>query len=403
MEWNFADLFEGVADVVPGTPRSSAVIAGDDLRRARRAIDAAREPPHRPRRRRRATTSASTRTTAPSGSRRCSASGRPVRFRSTSTTATSRPSSRTSSTTPISSALVHGREFIPRIAAVTADCPEAGDLRRRSRTARTRTSTPIGAVEYEAALAAASREALRPAAQPGRSLHALHGWHHRHAQGRDVAPGGLLPLHHRRARWRGGTTFESTDAGDRAGEERRQARRLPVAPLMHGAAQWVALDVVAPGQPAGAQRTEEDGPARGLVDGRARERADDQPRRRCHGAAADRGARRRRGVLRPLQAVRDRLRRRDPLAGRQAEDRGDAPARRRRRLAGRVGDGLPGLGRGRRLRGQAPLHDGRPHDGPRRRRRPAGARLRGDRPPRPQGLHAARLLQGRGEDGVARS
>ena len=44
-----------------------------------------------------------------------------------------------------------------------------------------------GAVWYEEALAAASPDASRRRLEPGRPLHALHGRHHGHAQGRDVA------------------------------------------------------------------------------------------------------------------------------------------------------------------------------------------------------------------------
>ena len=47
MDWNFADLFEAVADTVPD---NTAIICGDrrlHVRRARRALDAAREPPDR--------------------------------------------------------------------------------------------------------------------------------------------------------------------------------------------------------------------------------------------------------------------------------------------------------------------------------------------------------------------
>ena len=89
--------------------------------------------------------------------------------------------------------------------------------------------------------------------------------------------------------------------------------------------------------------------------------------------------------LRPLASLRDRLRRRDPLAHGEGQDRRAAAARRDRRLARRVRDRVPGHGRRRRPGGQAALRDGRAHDGARRRRRAARARLRRGRPARPAG------------------
>ena len=119
-------------------------------------------------------------------------------------------------------ALVHGREFVPRIAAVRDDRAEAAGCSSSIEDGTDEDLATIGAVEYEAALAAASPTAHPGPAQPRRPLHALHRRHHRHAEGRDVAPGGLLPLHHRRARWRAAARSRRREA---VVEARRTAAR----------------------------------------------------------------------------------------------------------------------------------------------------------------------------------
>ena len=168
---------------------------------------------------------------------------------------------------------------------------EARGVRRRSRTAPTRTS-PRSA---RSSTRPRSRP-RRPSAIPGRAVR--DDLYMLYTGGTTGMPKGVM--------WRQKDFFLSTIgalmarrrhvrvARGRRSRARRTAARssaFPIAPLMHGAAQWVALMLMLAGQHARAHVAEEDGPARGLVDGRAREGADDQPRRRRDGASADRGAR----------------------------------------------------------------------------------------------------------------
>ncbi|MGZ4676152.1 MAG: acyl-CoA synthetase [Acidimicrobiia bacterium] len=137
-------------------------------------------------------------------------------------------------------ALVHGREFIPHIAAVRAGCPKleafvsiedgsAEDL------------DAIGAVEYEAALAAAS-----PVRVPG--PRSADDQYILYTGGTTGMPKGVM--------WRQEDFFHSTIGALMGGgvsnfESPEQVVELaknggtivgfPIAPLMHGAAQWVAL------------------------------------------------------------------------------------------------------------------------------------------------------------------
>ena len=79
--------------------------------------------------------------------------------------------------------------------------------------------------------------------QQRRPLHPLHGRHHGHAQGRGLAPGGRLPLLHRRRR-PGPPAGRHHHAGaDRRAHPADRVRGvfLPVAPLMHAAGQWTSL------------------------------------------------------------------------------------------------------------------------------------------------------------------
>ncbi len=136
-------------------------------------------------------------------------------------------------------ALVHGREFVPRIAAVLDDCPKLKvfvsidddtdeDL------------TTIGAVEYEAALAAASPERDFAPRSPD-DLYILY------TGGTTGMPKGVM--------WRQDDYFNSTigalmrmggapyESVEEVLDEARSAGGtvgFPLAPLMHGAAQWVA-------------------------------------------------------------------------------------------------------------------------------------------------------------------
>jgi acyl-CoA synthetase (AMP-forming)/AMP-acid ligase II len=139
-------------------------------------------------------------------------------------------------------ALVHGREFVPRIAAVRADCPKLrvfvsiqdgsdgseGDL------------AAIGAVEYEAALASASPARDFPPRSPD-DLYILY------TGGTTGMPKGVM--------WRqtdyfnstigalmrmGGAPYESVQEVVDEAVAGGTTTGFPLAPLMHGAAQWVS-------------------------------------------------------------------------------------------------------------------------------------------------------------------
>jgi acyl-CoA synthetase (AMP-forming)/AMP-acid ligase II len=140
--------------------------------------------------------------------------------------------------------LVHGREFIPRIAAVKPECPKlvacvavedgsGEDL------------GAIGAVEYEAALAAASPERSFPP-RSEEDLYILYTggttgmpkgvmWTQKDFFLSTIGP--LLTL--------GGAGFESPAAVVEAAVAGGGALvSFPIAPLMHGAALWVAIMVL---------------------------------------------------------------------------------------------------------------------------------------------------------------
>jgi len=136
-------------------------------------------------------------------------------------------------------ALVHGREFVPRIAAVRADCPKLTTFVSIDDDTDEDLAT-IGAVEYEAALAAASPERDFAPRSPD-DLYILY------TGGTTGMPKGVM--------WRQDDYFNSTigalmrmggapfESFDEVIEEARNAGGMvgfPLAPLMHGAAQWVA-------------------------------------------------------------------------------------------------------------------------------------------------------------------
>ena len=293
-----------------------------DLPRGRRARDAARAPPRGAGREGRATTSASTSTTGRSTSRGCSPRTSCGRFRSTSTTATSRPSSRYL----FDNADLVGADPRPRVRA--ADRRGARTTARSSsRSSRSRTgpSEDLATHRRGRVRGGAGRGVTGtrlPAAVRGRPLHPLHRRDDRDAQGRHVDPEGLLPLDDRpaararrdQARRARPTWWTSRSTGT-------PSVSFPIPPLMHGAALWVALMAMLRREHAGAHVAAQDGSARDLGDGRAREGDGDHDRRRRDGPSADRGARRAGRVVRPLRAVRHRLRRGDALARGQGEDR----------------------------------------------------------------------------------
>ena len=253
----------------------------------------------------------------------------------------------------------------------------------------------IGAVEYEAALAAASPDRDFAPRSPD-DLYILY------TGGTTGMPKGVM--------WRqddyfnstigalmrmGGATVRVRRRGRRRSRGIGRPRRLPPRPT-HARRGPVGRDDA---PPAGEQGRLVVGPSTrpdlDLADDRAREGDDDEPGRRRHGTPAHRGTRRP-GARRhrPVELLRDRLGWCDPLPRRQGGDREAAPERRRDRLARGVGDGLPGHPRGFRFHRQAALRHGRAHHGARRRRQAGRARRRRDRSSRPQGLHADRVLQG---------
>jgi acyl-CoA synthetase (AMP-forming)/AMP-acid ligase II len=136
-------------------------------------------------------------------------------------------------------AVVHGREFIPRIAHVRPECPKLHTFVSVEDGSDEDLST-IGAVEYEAALAAASPDRVAGPRSPD-DLYMLY------TGGTTGMPKGVM--------WRqedffhstvgalmsGGTPFESPEAVVEAARGGGTVVAFPIAPLMHGAAQWVAL------------------------------------------------------------------------------------------------------------------------------------------------------------------
>ena len=239
-----------------------------------------------------ATTSASTATTRSSGSRPCGPCSRSARRGSTSTTATSRRSSRTSSRTPTSRPSCTSASSRRACAAcsstsrssqhtIVIDDGSGEDL------------TGLDSVDFEDAMAERLTRPRLRAALRRRPLHPLHGRHHRHAEGRRVAPRGRVLRARRRHRHPSRTTRVEQPAS--AGRDARSTRpvrstMMPIAPLMHGATQWGGDGRLVPRQ---------QGRAHGQVRRRPRcgelvERGEGQPdhdHRRRDGAADDRRAR----------------------------------------------------------------------------------------------------------------
>jgi acyl-CoA synthetase (AMP-forming)/AMP-acid ligase II len=144
-------------------------------------------------------------------------------------------------------ALVHGREFIPRIEAVRDDLPKLEVFVSIEDGSDEELAT-IGAVEYEAALAAASAERV-PGPRSPDDLYMLY------TGGTTGMPKGVM--------WRqedffhstigalmagaGGGTFDTPEAVVEGARNGGTIVGFPIAPLMHGAAQWVALMVLLQG------------------------------------------------------------------------------------------------------------------------------------------------------------
>ena len=135
--------------------------------------------------------------------------------------------------------LVHGREFVSRIAAVKDQCPKLKVLVSIDDGTDGDLST-IGSVEYEAALSGASAQRYDQPRSPD-DLYVLY------TGGTTGMPKGVM--------WRqedffhstigalmgGGNTFESPEDVMELARNGGTLVGFPVAPLMHGAAQWVAL------------------------------------------------------------------------------------------------------------------------------------------------------------------
>jgi 3-oxocholest-4-en-26-oate---CoA ligase len=136
-------------------------------------------------------------------------------------------------------ALVHGREFVPQIAAVRDDCPKMTTFVSIDDGSDEDLST-IGAVDYEDALAAASPDRDFAPRSPD-DLYILY------TGGTTGMPKGVM--------WRqtdyfnstigvlmrmGGPPFESVDEVVEGARSSGGIVGFPLAPLMHGAAQWVA-------------------------------------------------------------------------------------------------------------------------------------------------------------------
>ncbi len=137
-------------------------------------------------------------------------------------------------------ALVHGREFIPHIAHVRAECPKLTTFVSVEDDTSEDLAT-IGAVEYEAALAAASAERV-PGPRSGDDLYMLY------TGGTTGMPKGVMWrqedfFHSTIGALMGGgvSNFESPEAMVEQAKTGGSLVGMPIAPLMHGAAQWVAL------------------------------------------------------------------------------------------------------------------------------------------------------------------
>ncbi len=136
-------------------------------------------------------------------------------------------------------ALVHGREFVSRIAAVKDQCPKIKVLVSIEDGTDEDLAT-IGSMEYEAALSGASDKRYDQPRSPDDQYVLYTG-------GTTGMPKGVM--------WRqedffhstigalmgGGNTFESPEDVMELARNGGTLVGFPIAPLMHGAAQWVAL------------------------------------------------------------------------------------------------------------------------------------------------------------------
>ena len=140
-------------------------------------------------------------------------------------------------------AVVFHREFAPKLAAIqrrrSRSCSTylAVDdgTRRRARAPR-RARLRVGALRREPGAQ------LRPALRR-RSLHPLHGRHHRHAQGRHVAPRRRVLRRARRRRRRRSARSPLPRRSPNVASQSR-TRCVPACPFMHGTAHWMAFSAL---------------------------------------------------------------------------------------------------------------------------------------------------------------
>ena len=138
-------------------------------------------------------------------------------------------------------ALVYQREYGPLVAAARDAQPQLQHFVAHRGTAPTPTTRALDPIEFEAAIASGSPERDFGRALRRRHLPPLHRRHHRHAQGRDVAPGGRVlraRRRHRRVHEREGHDARRGERQDRSPRSRRasssmhdpaaHARRRPV-------------------------------------------------------------------------------------------------------------------------------------------------------------------------------
>ena len=291
MEFNLADLWETVVDTVPDR---EALVCGDrrltyaEPTSVSNRSPTSRRPRHRPRRPRRALPLQRHR--VPRGhARRVQAARGPDQREL--------PLRRGRAALPARRRRRQGGRLPPRVRAEARRDPRPA-LPRCTRYiavddgSRDATSTPLDAVEYEAALARRVAGARLRAALGRRPLHPLHRRHHRHAEGRDVAPRGHLLRRARRRRHRRAPITAPEEIAERAAVAAARAA-CPACPFMHGTAHWMALrDALHAAAPSSSRPTADFDPRALWRARRARAGQLPRDRRRRVRAAARRRARR---------------------------------------------------------------------------------------------------------------
>ena len=230
--------------VVDAIPDREAMVCGErrlTYARRRRARHAARAPPRGARRRSAATTS---RCYLYNGTEYLEGMLAAFKLRAVPINVNYRyvrgASCGTCSTTATPRAIVFHREFAP-----TLDADRAPSCRCSPATSMV--DDDVG----DATSPPTARDRVRGRARGGvagtrlrsplrrRPLHPLHGRHHRHAQGRDVAGRGHLLRRVRRREPR--RRADHAARGDRRLARPRTGAALPACPFMHGTAHWMAF------------------------------------------------------------------------------------------------------------------------------------------------------------------